>query len=328
MTTFDRAFIKAFTETPAHPGAPPAKAVAPPHVPQTKSAPARLGGSPARASELGEPAPRPTKTAPPPQPLSSFTPQPKLHDGCRALLEVDRFHWPTAVEELLAKASSQWDLFAEQLVAQMGQGKKCLAIGSLTRGVGRTAITLAIAKHLAARGQRTVAVDADPERPGLVRTCGVSVHTGWDDLVSSELSLGESLIASIEEGITVMPWRTAVPGGRALPASLRVSTLFGSLREHYDLILLDCAPMTGKTAIADFAAFAKAAHLDALYLVHNLNQPAHRPLAELCSRLSNAGLPLAGVIENFVTTAAPRLHAANTGSTALPRTPAAARLAD
>ncbi len=322
MTTFDRAFIKAFTDTPDQTAA-PERGIAPPHAP-TRPTRARLGGTPARAGELGESAQRATiTTAPPPRPLSSFAPQPKLQDPCRALLEVDRFDWPESIQELLARASREWDAFAEQIVERMGQGKKCLAVASIGRGDGRTTVTLALAKQLAGRGMRPVVVDADCERPELARACGVSVHTGWDDLVGSELILGESLIAAVEEGVTLMPWRTATPGGRSLAASLRVSTLFNSLREHYDLILIDAPPLVGKTAIADFASFASAVHLDGAYLLHNMSQHAREPLSAACTRLRNAGVPLAGTIENFVSAARP--HPAPAGLSHVPGPSVAAR---
>ena len=323
MTTFDKAFIKAFTDTSA-PAAGPERTIAPPHAPVRPSR-ARLGGMPARAGELGEPTQRETITnSPPPRPLSSFTPQPKLHDACRALLEVDRFDWPASVRDLLAQASREWDAFAEQIIERTGQGKKCLAVASIGRGDGRTTVTLAMAKQLASRGLRPVAVDADCEQPELARACGVSVHTGWDDLVASELILGESLIAAVEEGVTLMPWRTPVPGGKPPAASLRTSTLFASLREHYDLILIDAPPLVGKTAIANFAGFASAVHLDGVYLLHNLSRHAREPLSAACTRLRNAGVPVAGTIENFVSAA--RTRPAFAGFPSLPGPSVAGRV--
>jgi Mrp family chromosome partitioning ATPase len=322
MTTFDRAFIKAFTDTPDQASA-PERAIAPPHAPARPTR-ARLGGTPARATELGEPTPRaPIATGSSARPLSSFAPQPKLQDPCRALLEVDRFDWPAPVRDLLAAASREWEAFTEQIVERMGQGKKCLAVASIGRGDGRTTITLALAKQLASRGLRPVVVDADCERPELARACGVSVHTGWDDLVGSELILGESLIAAVDEGVTLMPWRTAIPGGKPLAASLRVSAIFASLRDHYDLILIDAPPLVGKTAIADFAGFASSVHLDGAYLLHNMSQHAREPLSAACTRLRNASVPVAGTIENFVSAARPR--PAFPGPSTLPGPLAAAR---
>ncbi len=323
MTTFDRAFIKAFTDAPVHPAVGPTEAVTPPHVAQVQPARVRLGGSPARASEVGE-STRRENLVPPPRPLSSFTPQPKLQDSCRALLEVDRFAWPTATLDLLARARTEWDLFAEQLIERMAQGQKCLAVASTGRGDGRTTVTLALAKLLAERGLRTVAVDADCDHPTLVNACGVSVHTGWDDQVNTELVPGESLIAAVEEGVTLMPWRTPAPSGHSLPTSQRAATLFATLREHYDLTVIDARPLVGETAVGDFANFAKAAHVDALYLVHNLSLPDRESLAGTCAKLRLAGLPVAGVIENFVSSRPP-VRPAFPGSSALPRHRAPAR---
>ncbi len=80
---------------------------------------------------------------------------------------------------------------------------------------------------------------------------------------------------------------------------LGTANIFGTLREHYDLILVDTLPLVGKTAIADFAAFAAAIHLDALYVVHHLGLTLREQLAAACSKLRRAGVPLAAIIENF-----------------------------
>ena len=102
MTAFDKAFIKAFTDAPAHPAAAPQQ-VPPPHAGQEKPARrGRLGGSPARSQKLGLPQSIPLKPSPPPRPLSSFSAQPRIQESWRALLEVDRFQWPNMCERLVA----------------------------------------------------------------------------------------------------------------------------------------------------------------------------------------------------------------------------------
>jgi Mrp family chromosome partitioning ATPase len=295
--TLDRAFIRAYTECTPQPAA--ARHDAP------------------RASKAGEQARVDSKPLPPrtidksyvppdasePEaslPLSSFAAQPRIHDSCRALLEIDHAQWPPAATDLLARASRPWDQFSEQIIERTGQGQKTIAIASAERGDGRTTVAVALARHTAGRGLRLVAVDADLENPALARSCGVSVHTGWDDLVSSELALGEALISVIEGGVTLLPWRGGAASLAELAGSLRTAGIFGTLREHYDLVVLDTMPLLGRTSIADFAAFAAAIHLDALYLVQNVRTTPRESLIATSAKLRRAGLPLAGVIENFV----------------------------
>lgn len=290
MTTLDRAFIKAFA--PSTPAA-TAGAEKPAEAPR-----------PQQAAESKPPTAAPEALSPP-LPLSSFAPPPPVNDSFRALLEIDRAAWPPACSELLERAGHDWDRFTAQLIERMGQGQKCIALASIARGDGSTTISLALAKHMAARGLRPVVVDVNPENPALARSCEISVHTGWDDLLSSEMPLGEALITAVEDGVTLMPWRGSAVSVSQLAGSKRVSDIFGTLREHYDLVLLDTMPLVGQTTIADFASFAGVIRLDALYLIHNVRTTSPEQLTAASSKLHRAGLPLVAVIENFVSPAGP-----------------------
>jgi Mrp family chromosome partitioning ATPase len=295
MTNLDRAFIKAFEDNP------PAPTSARRDAPQ-----APLSDSAARPDRPSPPIRSIDERAPGGEfdtrlPLSTFAARPKIHDSCRALLEIDRADWPAAASDLLSRASRQWDQFIDRIIEGTTQGHKTIAIASADRGDGRTTVALALAKHAAGRGLRLVAVDADLENPALARSCGVRAHTGWDDLAASELPLGEALISAIEDGVTLLPWRGPAAALADLGGSLRVAGIFGTLREHYDLVVLDTMPLAGRTTIADFAAFAAAIHLDAVYLLQNVRTTPREELVATSAKLRRAGLPLAGVIENFVT---------------------------
>lgn len=297
MTTLDRAFIKAFAGSAPEPAA--AEQPQPPQpaeddeliVLDVESPPS---GTPDRR-DVAAAAEQDARL-----PLSSFAAPPKVHDSCRPQLEIDRAEWPSAVRDLLARAGRQFDSFTEQIIQRASRGQKTIAIASTGRNDGRTTFSLALAKHAARRGLRLVVADADLENPALVRSCGVSAQTGWDDLVTSELALGEALISVVEDRVTLLPWRGRQMSLAELAGSMRAAGVFGTLRELYDLVVLDTMPLGGRTSIADFAAFATAIHLDAVYLVHNVRTTSRDGLLAVGAKLRRAGLPLAGVIENFV----------------------------
>jgi Mrp family chromosome partitioning ATPase len=297
MTSFDKSFIKAFTDT-SHAPDPGSRASTPHIAPSPAPAPPRerrLSGA-TKPVEEHHPARRDTSDS---LPLSSYTPRPKVHDSWRAMLEVDRFPWPACCEELLVRVRPHWDRFADSIIEAMASGQKCLGISSLQRNVGRTTTLLALSKILASRGMRPVLVDADCIRPELAEACGVVVQTGWDDLLASELALGESLIAAVEDGVTLLPWRSAVTSGAVLPTSLKAGGIFGTLREHYDLVLVDLPPLGTRPTVVELAAFAAAVHLDRLYLVDDLRDHDRDALASTCNKLARAGLTVAGILENF-----------------------------
>jgi Mrp family chromosome partitioning ATPase len=218
----------------------------------------------------------------------------------RAFLEIDRAVWPAACGELLDRAGRDWDRFTEQLIERMGRGEKCIALAGSAHGDGNTTISLALARHVAARGLRPLVVDADPENPELARSCGVAVQTGWDDVLLSGLTAGEALISAVEDGVTLLPWRGRDATLAELAATQGIGEIFRALREHYDLVLLDAMPLVARATIADFAVLARAIDLDAVYLIHNVRTTSREQLLALCAKIRDCGLSLAGVIENFL----------------------------
>jgi Mrp family chromosome partitioning ATPase len=280
MTPLDRALRKAFAEKAPRAAAPesqqPAPAITPDDVPQP---PGSLS------------------------PLSKFVGRPRIHESAGALLEVDHLAWPPACDDLLARSSDALHPFAEQIIERIGQGQKIVALASCRRGEGRTTVSLVVAKHLAARGLRPVVVDADSENPNLARNCGILDHAGWGDVLAGELPLGDALIAAVDDGVTLMPWRGAAVSTAQLAGSVRTARSFSMLRDHYDLVLLDTMPLSSPTAVSDFAGFAESIGLDALYLIHDVRSTSPEVLAETWAQLRGAGVNVAGIIENFVSPA-------------------------
>ncbi len=287
--TLDRAFIKAYAEARPVGGCRPSTEgpIIAMIVPELEPPP--------RASQ-----PLPQPTTPVKAPLSTFVPPVRTEEKLQAGLEVDALAWPKPCVDLLHRARRGWDRFIEPLVEASTQGCQCVAIASCMRGEGRTTIALATAKHLAARGQHAVVVDADFENAGLAHSVGIAPQAGWGDVVHGELPLGEALIYSPADNVTIMPWqgRTAQP--HPLAKLTRTATCFEALRETFDLVLVDTAPLASGPAIADFVQLAEAIRLDAVYLAYDARFATPKQLKDVSASLERAGIRLAGIIENFV----------------------------
>jgi Mrp family chromosome partitioning ATPase len=236
-------------------------------------------------------------------PLSAFASPSRPQESFRALLEVDHLAWPEACDGLLARARAEWDLFAEQLSRHIGQGTRCIGLSSCQRGEGRTSVALATAKLLASRGPRSVVVDADFERPSLADSCGISVQAGWGDVLAGELSLGEALIAATQDRVALLPWHGPRMGAAQWANTLPITTSFNTLRDHFDLLVLDTMPLDTATAISEFATLAEATLMDAVYMIFDARSTPPSTLTDTCAKLRHAGLRVAGLIENFASAA-------------------------
>lgn len=301
MTTLDRAFIKAYSDAPA----------------------LRVRPAPIEDDEVvltpiasdNEPA-WPSGRTTPTRPLASELPQPKVAlstfsgaltypQSVRARNEVDRVRWPAECGALSRDTSIDWNWFVDHLVMHMGLGQKCIALTSLERGVGRTTVCLTLARKLAARGLRPLVVDADCQQPDLARVCRLEQYAGWGEVMLGEVPLEESLVASIDDGVTLMPWRGTETRLSQLATSPRVATSFGLLTSHYDMVLIDAPPLPGDEAIGEWIGFAEAIALEAVYVLHDARYAVNPALGSMCEKLRKAGLSVEGLIENFVADAEP-----------------------
>ena len=293
MTELDRAFIKAFAEVHVHRPAPHFAVEAGERPVDSLQ---RAGSAkPANAAKPTRP-PMATEPNRALAPLSTFTAPAAGH----ALVEVEEFTWPESCGQLLARAMEQWNTFAAHLVQQIAQEKKCIAVASCQRGAGRTTVALGIARRMAQQGLSCVVVDADFEKSGLASSCGLSVQSGWCEVLEGKRPLDDVLILARRDNVTVMPWCGQTARTVQMNHNARMYASFGILRDRYDLVILDTMPLANVTRIADFASFAAAIGLDAAYLIQDMRSTTREQLATVCANLRRLGVPLAGIFENFV----------------------------
>ena len=314
MTTLDKAFIKAFGDTPSarHRAAPRAASADRPrttilgqaggarvHVDGgTALAPPRLETAQLAAADAAALGDRHAVA-----PLSTFASQPKPAESIRMAVEVERLCWPAVCHQLVAEAPRAWNAFADALTLRVGQGQRIVALASCQRGEGRTTLSLALAHHLATRGLRPLVVDADFDNPRIADSLGIDAYSGWGQVLENELPLGEALIAAIDERVTLMPWRKERQSSdsAADPASLTaLCETFGTLAGRYDLVIVDTPPLASSAAIAAVAGFGQRIGLDAVYLVHDVRTTPRELVSATAFALARAGVAVAGLIENFV----------------------------
>ena len=149
------------------------------------------------------------------------------------------------------------------------------------------------------RGVRTVVVDADFENPNLVESCELVPHAGWSDILEGDMPLGEALITSLADNVTLMPWRGRGKHVTRLNDTLRIAPHFERLKERFELVVFDTMPLEGPTAFSSFARLAEAVRLDAVYLIYDSRSTTDEQLTEASAKLARAGTRVAGIIENF-----------------------------
>ncbi len=236
------------------------------------------------------------KTLPAILPLSAFRSEPVV-TPFRAALEVDHFLWPTECEKLFKKAQQSFDAFVKPMQQASKQGQKCLAITSCRIGEGRTTFTLTAARHLAARGMRVVLLDADFARPILAARLGLAVDSGWEAIIAGEAQVADVLIESLTDRLSLLPLAGPLDVA-AFTANLRGATMLGVLKQHFDVVLLDCCAAEGAGRLA-LDALVSSGQLDAALTLRDVRRTSLIEVREIQLRLHAAEIRCLGMAENF-----------------------------
>jgi capsular exopolysaccharide synthesis family protein len=125
--------------------------------------------------------------------------------------------------------------------AGIGFTSEVLAVSSAIAGEGKTTVSLGLAVTVAQDypERRVLLVETDFQRPTLADDFGVEPTPGLVDCILGDEPLELAFRASFLDNLHLLPVGGPAPGpGRAL-RSTRMATIMDSLRQSYDLVVID-----------------------------------------------------------------------------------------
>lgn len=160
-----------------------------------------------------------------------------------------------------------------------GKANKVIMVTSSMKGEGKTFFTINLGASLALSGMKVVILSFDLRAPKLIKDMGLTEQYGITDyLISPDIMLEEILIEAPNiKGLSVIGSGPIPPNAGELMLHPRIGELIGQLKERYDYVLIDTAPI-GK--VAD--AFALDPYIDStIYIVrHNYTQKTQLRIIE------------------------------------------------
>jgi succinoglycan biosynthesis transport protein ExoP len=162
---------------------------------------------------------------------------------------------------------------------------------STQQGEGKSSACRAMALSLARLGRRVVIIDADLRRPNIHRLFGLTNRNGLSNVLSGQIDATQATRSSDNGKIDFIVAGDIPPNPTELMNSPQMTALLAELRERYDTVLVDSAPVLG---LAD--AVVLSSLVDAtVYVIESGRNPVRQLQASL-SRLAQGGGAVAGAI--------------------------------
>lgn len=169
---------------------------------------------------------------------------------------------------------------------------KVIQITSGQSGEGKTTTSIALATGFAEIGRRVLLVDVDLRRPQVGRSfTGSSPEKGLVDVFHKRSSFDSALLESGINGLDVLPVGRIPDDPVRLLSSGMLIELLSQVRDKYDLIILDCAPVLG---LADAPLIARSS--DATLMVIEANRAKASQVRASARRLEEGGANLVGAV--------------------------------
>jgi len=170
---------------------------------------------------------------------------------------------------------------------------KTLLVTSATAGEGKSTTICNLATVIAQNNLRVLLVDCDLRKPRLHRTFEMPSSPGLSEaLVGNESRIVRQTRVP---GLSFVPSGTPPPNPAELLSSMRLNEFLLEQNEHFDVILLDTAPILGLADTIVLSTKVKGA----LLVVSSANV-SRDALRESVKRLRHVRAPLIGAVLNRV----------------------------
>lgn len=225
---------------------------------------------------------------------TSFRSGEALREGtglnCLALVPEVRDPQHTALGQPFSIFAEQMRILRTGLALATLEGPRVIAVTAARPAEGKTTVTIALARSLAAAGLRVVAVDGDIRRPGFDPAFRIAGSKGLTEHLAGQAALEDIVEAADQPGLDVIAAGGKAGDALSLFLSPAMDVFLNRLRMRYDVVLLDVPPTF---ALAESRVLAR--HADAALFCVRWGATPRRVVAAAIAALREAQVNVIGV---------------------------------
>jgi succinoglycan biosynthesis transport protein ExoP len=183
-----------------------------------------------------------------------------------------------------------------QFARQEGQ-LRSIVLTSPGAAEGKTATLANLGVVFAQAGERVVLVSCDLRRPRIGAFFGLDERVGLTSVLLGEKTLEQVVLPVPDfDRLSLLPAGPVPPNPAELLNGARVQDVFATLREHFDLVLIDSPPVLPVTDAAILSRYA-----DATLMLVAAGQTRRGDLHRAVEKLNQVGATILGLVLNKVT---------------------------
>ena len=173
---------------------------------------------------------------------------------------------------------------------------KTILVTSTNAGEGKSFISSNLAVSFAQAGKRVLLIDCDLRKGRIHKIFKIFNNGGLSNLLTDDLKKMRSYIRSTDiDNLEVITCGTYPPNPSELLSSQKNKKMLFNLRDHYDIIILDGAPVGG---LADSVILSSL--VDEVLIVTRDGFTSKNDLAETADSLKKMDANIAGIVFNGV----------------------------
>jgi capsular exopolysaccharide synthesis family protein len=172
---------------------------------------------------------------------------------------------------------------------------KVVAVTSALPDEGKTTVSMCLARVAAMSGQRVCVVDCDLRKQSINDVIDIETDVGILQVLAGEAPWRAAIVRDPNSEAHVLPIAASGFTPRDVFGSEAMANLIGELRAHYDLVVLDCAPIL---AVAETRILVGQA--DTTVLVARAGRTAIGAMRAAVAQTESAGGNILGIALNYV----------------------------